>query len=351
MDIKKIKEMIEMQGTALNKISSSMGKSFIRALNIIKESKGSIIVIGFGKSGAIGNKLVSTFRTAGRHSYLLNPVDAFHGEVASVTSDDVAIAISSSGESDEIMRIIPWLKKKSVKVIAITPLSRSSLSGAADVVLKTTRPVDATDSMASYSTCLAALAVGDMLGLSLLYEQDIEHARIDGKEMEKGEAFYTIEDLLATKPRNPVADREMMFRDALLEITSKGLGAISIVDEDRKLIGIITDGDVRRLFQKSQGSIARLFLTNVDTVMTKNPKRINSSRTLHEALNEMENNAITVLPVVDDDSKPVGMLHLHDMVQLGLGIGTEKKSKANKTKKKTQKRQPKSASAKKTAKK
>jgi len=161
------------------------------------------------------------------------------------------------------------------------------------------------------------MALGDLLALTMLHNQEADHGRsIDA--CDSGEALYTIEDLVTTRPHNPTVPWDTPFRDALFELTSKGLGAISIVDDAGRLIGIITDGDVRRLLQKSQGVLARIFLTNVDSCMTKNPKRLTPSKSVTEALELMENHAITVLPVVDDGGKPVGMIHLHDLVQLGI---------------------------------
>ncbi len=318
ISIRKIKDTLERQSAEIKCLADGIGKPFEKALDLLRSCRGTIVVIGFGKSGAVGAKLTATFRSAGRHACLINPVEAFHGEAASISADDVAILLSSSGESDEIMRIIPWLKKKTVRLIAVTPSERSSMARAADIVLKTSMPADGTDSFASYSTCLSALALGDLLALALLYDQDIEHERSDSSAVGAGEAIYAIEDMLATRPNNPVVKNDLIFRDALIELTSKGLGAISITGDDGKLAGIITDGDVRRLLQKSQGSLTQLFLKNVDSVMTKNPKRIASKKTLQDALNLMEDNAITVLPVVDESSVPVGMIHLHDLVQIGL---------------------------------
>jgi len=159
ISVKKIKETLVRQSAEIKRLSDGIGKPFEKALDLLRSCKGTIVVIGFGKSGAVGAKLAATFRSAGRHACLINPVEAFHGEAASISADDVAILLSSSGESDEIMRIIPWLKKKKVRLIAITPSERSSIARAADIVLKTVMPADGTDSLASYSTCLSALAL------------------------------------------------------------------------------------------------------------------------------------------------------------------------------------------------
>ncbi len=336
---KKAREILRNVAREIEGLASGLNKNFDHALELLQSCEGAIIVMGNGKSIPVGEKLVSSFRSAGRSACLLNPVDAFYGEAASVSARDVVLIISSGEDADEIIRIIPWLKTKKVKIIAVTPVARGGLARSADVLLTSAIATGSEDGLISYTTCLTALAVGDLLGLCMIHQQDIEHERAPASASDAREAIYTIGDLVATRPSNPTVPWDTIFKDALLELTSKGLGAISIVDDDGKLLGIITDGDVRRLLQRSQGSLTRIFLLNVDSVMIKNPKHIFAKKTLTEALTIMEDNAITVLPVVDDDMKPVGMIHLHDLVQLGLlrrdsnGAGTKKTAKKTKKKK------------------
>lgn len=311
-------ETLRRQGEMLQKASKQIGAEFEKASKIVSSCEGTVYTVGFGKSGTVCAKLAATLRSAGKKSLMLNPVDALHGEMASVRGSDAAIVISSTGESEEIMRIVPWLKKKKVKIIALTPSDRSSLARASNVLLRTSQPADAADGCASYSTCLSALAIGDLLCLGILYSQDIEQGRGPASEQPPGEAIYTVADLISLRPANPTAPENMIFKDALLELTAKGLGAISVVDADGKLSGILTDGDIRRLLQKSQGSLTRLFLTNADTVMTRKPKNIGLEKTVFDALRIMEDSAITVLPVVDKTGRPAGMIHLHDLMQMGL---------------------------------
>lgn len=345
--IKKTREILKNAAKEIEALADGLGRDFNKALDMIQSCEGAVIVMGNGKSKPVGEKLVSSFRSAGRCSYFLNPVDAFYGEAASVSSGDVALIVSSGEDADEIIRIIPWLKMRNVRIIALTPSARGSLARAADVMLRPAMAAGSEDGLISYTTCLSALAIGDLLALSLIHQQDIQHERAGASGSR--EAIYTISDLVATRPSNPTVLWDTIFKDALLELTSKGLGAISIVDDHGALSGIITDGDVRRLLQRSQGSLTRIFLMNVDSVMTKNPRRIHAGKTLTEALTLMEDNAITVLPVVDDEDKPVGMIHLHDLVQLGLlrrspSTMHEKKSSA---KKKTKKKKASPAAAKK----
>ncbi len=342
---RKAKEILEHQSREISRLAGTLGKNFDKALDLVRSGKGAIVLVGFGKSGAVCAKLAATFRSAGRLAYVLDPVEAFHGEAAAIGPDDVAIAVSSSGESDEIMRITPWIRKRKAALIALTSSERSSLARAADIVLPTAPPADPTDAAASYTTCVSALAIGDLIGMSLLYEKAIDSERAEGTVAATGEAIFTIEDMLSARKKNPVVGKDVIFKDALIELTTQGLGAISVTDDDGRLAGIVTDGDVRRLLQKSQGSLTSLFLTSVGNVMTRNPKRITSTKSLHETLKVMEDNAITVLPVVNEKSKPVGMVHLHDLVQLGIlqksapesGSPKKEKTKTKATKRKTRK--------------
>ena len=355
----KMKKTVGKLAETIGGLVGKAGDSLVGGLRLLNSCPGAIVVVAYGKSRPVGAKMVSTFRSAGRRSYLLDPVDAFYGEAAAVSGEDVAVIVAG-GEADEIIRIIPWLKKKNSSIIALTPSSRSSLARAADVVIKTAAAEDSADGLAAYTQSITAMAMGDLLGLAMLFDQDVDRERA-AASTGGGEAIYTIEDLLATHPGNPVVSWDTPFRDALIEMTSRGLGAISIVDDDGRLAGIITDGDLRRLMQKTQGSIARMFLTNVDQSMTKDPKRISPEKTLSEAIAEMEDNAITVLPAVDSDGRPIGMVHLHDLVQLGLlrrppremaagavkkGAGKKKSAKKSASKKKSAAKKKKQASRK-----
>ena len=327
-------QLLEAQSRALKAAAAQLDDDFNKALKLLAACKGSVWVLVFGKSAAVGEKIAATLRSSGLKAIVVHPLDALGGEMAAVEKGDLALAVSSTGESGDLVRIIPHLKRTKIKLIALTPSPRSSLGRAADVLIKTQLPRDPADSRAGWSACLSALALGDLLGVCLLHNrmpEEITGAEQDGA----GEAVTTVRDLLAMRPLNPTAPGDMIFRDALLEMSQKGLGAISIVDAAGKLTGIMTDGDIRRLIQRSVGSLSRLFLTNVDTVMTRNPRNIPPEKSVFEALGIMEDNAITVLPVVGKNGEPAGMVHLHDLVQLGLmhNKPTSKKKPAAKKKK------------------
>ena len=314
---KKAHEIIEHQIENLKKISETLDSDFEEAVKLIKSTRGNIILVGVGKCEPIAAKIASSFRSAGRSALLLSPQNTALGEAAAVTPNDLLIIISPTGESTEIMQFLARIRRKKVKVITLTPSPRSSIARASDVVLRTKTPSDASDSLLALSTSFSALILGETLATLILHDT-MKKQRPETFLREAGETMYTVADLIASRPRNPIAKANMIVKNALLELTSKGLGAISIVDEKGKIIGIITDGDVRRLLQKSQDSLTRLFLTSVDKVMTHNPHRITADKSIFEALEIVEEMAITVLPVVNKNDEPIGMIHLHDLVQMGL---------------------------------
>ncbi len=297
----------------ISAMSAACAKSFPRALDLIAACTGGIAVIGLGKSGAIASKLASTLRGAGRKAHSLSPSDIFYEGGISLSPEDIAIVVSSSGASDEILRILPILKSSKTKIIALTPMTRSPLALASSVVLNTALPHDDNDRAAGFTSSLTALAIGDLLGMELMAA-----AKSHKRKPAAATGQHTVRDILSQKSANPAVPGDTIFKDALITLTSRGLGAISITDDSGKLTGILTDGDVRRLLQRSQGSLTNLFLTNVDSLMTKNPKRVQATTSLSDALAYMEDNAVTVLPVTDAKGAPLGMIHLHDLVQSGL---------------------------------
>lgn len=301
---------------------SRLEKSVSAAADAIAASKGTVVIISSGKLGKIADKISADFRSAGKVSYCLDPSSLLHGEAATISGKDVVILISSGSEREETISLVPMLKRIKPFIITLTPAGRGSLSKISNIVIPLSSPIDNADALLAYSSSVSALSISGMICLSLLYRKEADRKTSTPIYDDSGDAIYTVQDLVSSGAKTPSVPSDTAFRDALFELTSRGLGAISVTGEDGKLAGIITDGDVRRLLQKSQGSLARIFLTNVESLMTKNPKRITSDMTPQEALRIMENSAITVLPVVNAKDAPVGMIHLHDLVQLNLGAGT-----------------------------
>lgn len=324
---------VETMKKTFDEISSSAGKldkSTSMAVDAISACRGTVIVIGSGKLNRIAEKISADFRSTGRVSYSLDPSALLHGEAATISKNDVVMLISTGNEREDATALIPTLKKIKPFTIVLTSSSRSTLARIADIVIAIPAAVDNADSLLVFTASVSALAVSGMICLSLLYRNEADRKTETPVYDGSGDAIYSVNDLISSDSKTPSVPCDTPFRDALIELTSKGLGAISVTDENGQLAGIITDGDVRRLLQKSQGSLARIFLTNVESVMIKNPKRITTGTTLADALQIMENSAITVLPVVNSKNAPVGMIHLHDLVQLGLNVSAKGKSAPSK---------------------
>ncbi|MEW5946486.1 MAG: CBS domain-containing protein [bacterium] len=325
--------ILNEQKKNLARIIESLDESLDQALKLVRGTRGAVYVAGAGKSRPAAEKIASSLRTAGRTALFLDLHGAEPAETAPISHRDLVIVVSPTGESADLIRLLPALRKKKVKVIAITSSPRSGIARFSDLVVRTKLPSDLADSMIAFSPTLCALIAGETIAMTLIRDA-VSGARGAPPVIEPPDAAFTVADIIAVRPRNPVAAKSVIVKDSLLELTSKGLGAISIVDDDGRLAGIITDGDVRRLLQRSQGSLTRLFLTSADKVMTPNPKRISPEKNVFDALELMESAAITVLPVVDSDNRPVGMIHLHDLVQVGLLRKKLKKSPGNARRKK-----------------
>ncbi|MFH1539419.1 MAG: CBS domain-containing protein [bacterium] len=309
-------ELVRLQKENLDRVEKELGEAFAEAYGLIHGARGNVIVVGVGKSASAAAKVSASLRGAGARAFSLHPPALAQWE-RGAEAKDVMLIISPTGESEQVLRFLPGLRRRGVKVVTLTSLPRSSLARASDVVLRTVPPGDDADSHLEVSAPLSALVVGEILALLLLADaRKKKKVRLAGGDAE--EKAYTVADIMASRPKNPAVARHCVVKDALGELTNKGLGAVSVVDDGGKLLGIVTDGDVRRLLQRSVGSLSRIFLTSVEDIMTANPKRVTESSAVAEALELMEKLAITVLPVVNEKDEPVGMVHLHDLVQISL---------------------------------
>ena len=282
---------------------------------------GRTVITGMGKSGIIGRKMAATLASTGTPSFYLHPAEGIHGDLGMVTADDVVIALSNSGETGEVLHILPSLRRIGAKVIAMVGNPNSSLGKNADVVLDVGVSKEACPlGLAPTSSTTAALAFGDALAVALLSKRKFTADQFavfhPGGSLGR-RLLMTVADVMHTGDENPLVKGDMKVQDALFVITDKGLGAVSVVDNDNKMIGVLTDGDIRRGL--SQGFS---FLTMpVTELMTKAPKTITQDKLAAEALHLMESNKprpITVLPVIDAERHVIGLLHMTDLVRQGV---------------------------------
>ncbi len=318
--IKKGKEVIKIEAEAVLNLESSINEEFAKAVKIISESKGRVIITGMGKSGLVARKIVATLNSTGTASVYLHPTDALHGDLGMVRAEDVVILISKSGNTEEIANLVPLLKRLNPVLIGMVGNKDSKVGRECDIVLNTSVKEEACPyDLAPTSSSTATLVMGDALAIALIEQKGF--TKEDFALLHPGGSLgkrlsLKISEIMYVGEKIPVVKESTSLKDAIFEITSKRLGVTIVVNEDGIITGIITDGDLRRLLEKP---IDIKTLKAVD-VMTKNPKTIKPEYLASFALQFMENYKITSLVVIDDSKKPVGIVHLHDLVELGLKV-------------------------------
>ncbi|MCX6138011.1 MAG: KpsF/GutQ family sugar-phosphate isomerase [Ignavibacteriales bacterium] len=318
-DIEKGKSVIRIEAKAVAALEDRIDRNFARAVELIVECKGRVIITGMGKSGIIAKKIVATMNSTGTAALFLHPSDAVHGDLGMVRDEDVVVAISKSGDTKEILQLIPMFKRIGVPIIGMLGNTNSPLSRLSEIVLDVSVEEEACPHlMAPTTSTTVALAMGDALAVALLERRNFSENDFamfhPGGNIGK-RLLLKIEELMVSGDLFPVVRLESSLKDTILEMTSKRLGATCVVDAQGLLKGIVTDGDLRRLLQKTSDVSA----ATAEHIMTKNPKTIRKGMLAASALNEMESFNITQLVIVDEKQRPVGMVHLHDLVKAGLG--------------------------------
>ena len=316
--IEKGKEVIRIEAEAVFNLSSSINDEFVKAIEVIAECKGRVVLTGMGKSGLIARKIVATLNSTGTAAIFLHPTDALHGDLGMVRKDDVVILISKSGNTQEISNLIPMFKRLKVKLIAMAGKRDSKLGQECDIFLNIDVKEEACPhDLTPTASTTATLAMGDALSVALLQKRNFTAEDFaflhPGGSLGKRLSLEIRE--IMTKGNNiPIVKEETSIKDTILEITSKRLGATCVVNNDGNLVGIITDGDLRRLLERT---LDIKDLTAKD-IMTIKPKVMKENYLASFALQQMENYKITSLVIIDDSQKPAGIIHLHDLINLGL---------------------------------
>ncbi|NUM36599.1 MAG: KpsF/GutQ family sugar-phosphate isomerase [Candidatus Brocadiae bacterium] len=321
------KKVLAEESLALSSLCHRLDDGFEKACQIILQCKGRVIITGMGKSGHIGQKIAASFTSTGVASHFLHPAEGFHGDLGIVHRKDVLLALSFSGETKEILDLLFVVKGMQIPVVAITSSQESTLGKAADatISLGQVKEADPYNLVPTTSTTLT-LAIGDALTVALMKARNFtpeDFAVFHPKGMLGKRLTLQVKSLLNGEKDNPVIRFNDTFSLALKMITQHSLGGTSIVDDTGKLIGILTDGDIRRIMEKfaDKGcNVSDVMTAQVYTLMTKNPTHVYSHTLAYDALKLMENHKprpIFILPVVDESHKPAGMLHLHALVQAG----------------------------------
>jgi arabinose-5-phosphate isomerase len=302
----------------ISQVQGYMGDDFVSAIELIYACTGKIIVTGMGKSGHIGKKIAATFASTGTPAFFVHPAEALHGDLGMIDEKDVVIAISYSGESDELMGILPIVKRRHVPMIAMTGATNSSLAKIANCVLNIKVDKEACPlGLAPTTSTTACLVLGDALAVCLYTLRGFkpEDFALSHPGGALGRRLLTRAcDLMHTGERLPVVYPDTSLKDVVMEISNKGLGFVGVVDKDNKILGVITDGDLRRLLDHKIDIMA----TSAQSIMNKSPKTILPDSLAVEAIELMENKKITGFLVVDEDNTLVGAFNLHDLFKAKL---------------------------------
>ena len=319
MIIAEAKKVIRIEAEALLALADSIDEAFRQAVEMILLCRGRVVVTGMGKSGLIGQKIASTLSSTGTPSFFLHPAEGVHGDLGMIMKGDVVVAISNSGETEEILRILPAIKRLGAHLVTVAGNPVSTLARAGDVFLPVTIKEEACPlGLAPTASTTATLALGDALAVALLVERGFREEDFalfhPGGALGK-KLLLRVEDLMHSGDAIPLVGCGILMREALFVITAKGLGVTGVTDDTGDLVGIITDGDLRRALERG----VDIMSVSAGEMMSKNPKRILQTELAAKALNIMEEYAITSLFVVGEErGTPVGIVHLHDLLKAGL---------------------------------
>jgi len=318
MPIKIAKEVIKIERDALSRLIARIDGHFERACDLILKSKGRVVVTGMGKPGFIAQKVSATLSSTGTPSLFLHPAEALHGDLGRVMKEDVVVAFSNSGQTEEIVKLLPLVKKIGAALIAVTGDRKSPLAQNSDVVLDVSVKKEACPlNLAPTASTTAMLAMGDALALALLEKkgfrtEDFAFYHPGGKLGKQ--LLLKVKDIMRTGRDNPIVPEKMKIKDVLLRITKARAGSATVVGAGGRLSGIFTDGDLRRHLEEGELTLDRA----VGKVMTRNPVTITENKLAAEALEILRSKKIDEVPVVDSKRRPVGLLDVQDLLKAGI---------------------------------
>jgi arabinose-5-phosphate isomerase len=317
MILEEAKTVLKIEAEGILNLAERLDNRFVRMVDLIYQSKGRLIIAGIGKSGIVARKIVATLNSTGTRSVFLHPVEAMHGDLGIVSRDDIFLALSNSGETDELNILIPSIRQIGCKIIAFTGNLQSPLVQLSDLIIDCSVEKEACPmGLAPTASTTAQLAMGDALAVALINKRHFNSS--DFKRFHPAGTLghrlsRRVKDIMLTGEAIPIVYKGAGMREAVLEMDRPGLGVTFILEVDHRLVGIITDGDIRRCIARNENLMDLL----VDDVMTSNPTTATMETPAYDALNIMEHKQITVLPIVDEQNCAVGILHLHDILGKG----------------------------------
>ena len=306
---------VSMERDAMSALINRIDSSFEKAGELLLACRGRVVVTGMGKSGHVGRKIAATLASTGTPAFFVHPGEASHGDIGMITNRDVVIALSNSGNTAEVLTIVPLIKRMNARLIAMTGNADSQLATLADVNLDVSVEVEACPlDLTPTSSTTVTLVMGDALAIALLESrgftaEDFAFSHPGGALGRK--LLLRVQDLMHQGREIPAVPKTMMIRGALLEMTQKGFGMTTVVDEAGHLLGVFTDGDLRRTLDDDMD----FRVTAVGEHMSRDPRTITGGILAAEALRIMEDNKISALVIVDDEQRPTGILHLHDLLR------------------------------------
>lgn len=315
MSIETGKRVLAIEAKAIEDLMGRIDKNFSEAVEVLAHCKGRVVITGMGKSGLIGKKISATFASTGTPSFFLHPAEGIHGDIGMVMRDDVILLISNSGETGEVIALLPVFKRMNLKMICLTGKPLSTLSKSSDIVLDVSVKEEACPmNLVPTASTTVALAMGDALAVALFEKKGFKEE--DFAFFHPGGALgrrllLRVEDLMHTGSAIPMVHEESTMKDVICEMTSKKLGVTTVVDIDKRLKGIITDGDLRRVLERERD----IFNLRPREVMTKNPKVISRDSLAVSAIQMMETHSITSLIILNGDRTIGGIIHLHDLLK------------------------------------
>ena len=314
-------ETLQIETAAVAELINRVDEEFVRAVEEILKCRGRVIVTGMGKSGHVGRKIAATLASTGTPAFFLHPAEAYHGDLGMVTENDIVIAISNSGESSEIVNILSIIRRIGAVIIAMCGRRNSSLGRNADYFINIGVEREAcTLGLAPTASTTATLAMGDAIAMALMDEKKFtskDYALFHPGGSLGRKLLLTVGDVMHSGEDNPIVEIGATVKDALFEMTAKGLGAVSVVNADKKFVGLVTDGIIRRALEKDKNFIDE----PVETIMKEEPLVISADKLATAALSVMEKHQprpVTVLPVIDAENNPVGIIHITDLLRQGI---------------------------------
>jgi arabinose-5-phosphate isomerase len=320
MIIERARRVLQIEAAAVERLAERINDAFVRAVELILACEGKVVVTGVGKSGIIGQKIASTLASTGTPAFFLHPTEGVHGDLGMLGKQDIVLAISNSGETDELSQILPLIKRNGNKLIVFTGRMTSTLARAGDVVLDVSVQEEACPlGLAPTASTTCTVAMGDALAVALLEKrgfnkEDFAALHPGGKLGKR--LLLKVGDVMHVGDEIPVVYENTLMKEALVEITSKRLGVTGVMNDRKELMGVITDGDLRRALERYPDLLKR----TAAEVMTRNPKWIEADTLAAQAVQRMEEHSITSLFVLDraGEKIPCGIIHLHDLLKAGV---------------------------------